>query len=76
MRRVRGNGGRMARLTPSHIVAISLLVLTVSCSAGALLALIFSALQLFPTSIALTLFRECVGAGFASGMLAARRLRG
>jgi hypothetical protein len=66
----------MARFNPSHIVAISLLVLTVSCSAGALLALVFSALQLFPTPVALTLFRECVGAGFASGVLAARRLRG
>ena len=66
----------MAKLTPSHIVAVSLLVLTASCSVGALLALVFSALQLFPTSIALTLFRECVGAGFASGVLAVRRLRG
>jgi hypothetical protein len=65
----------MAKLTPSHIVAISLLVLTVSCSAGALLALVFSALQLFPASMALVLFRECIGAGFASGVLAARRLR-
>jgi hypothetical protein len=65
----------MAKLTPSHIGAISLLVLTVSCSAGALLALVFSALQLFPTSMALALFRECVGAGFASGVFAARRLR-
>jgi hypothetical protein len=66
----------MAKVTPSHIVAIGLLVVTVSCSAGALLALVFSALQLFPTSMALALFRECLGAGFASVMLAARRLRG
>jgi hypothetical protein len=64
----------MAKLTPSHILAISLLVLTVSCSAGALLALIFAALQLFPTSTSLALIRECLGTGFASGVLAARRL--
>jgi hypothetical protein len=66
----------MAKVTPSNIVAISLLVLTASCSAAALLVLIFSALQLFPTSMALVFFRECVGTGFASGVLAARRLRG
>jgi hypothetical protein len=65
----------MAKLTPSHILAISLLVLTVSCSAGALLALIFAALQLFPTSTALALIRECLGTGFASEVLAARRLQ-
>jgi hypothetical protein len=65
----------MAKLTPSHIIAMSLLVLAVSCSAGALLALVLAALQLFPTSIPLALFRECVVAGFASGVLAARRLR-
>ena len=65
----------MVRLTPSHIVAAGLLVLTVSCSVGALLALVLSALQLFPTSTALTLFRECAAVGFASGAIASRRLR-
>jgi len=65
----------MAKLTPSHIIAISLLVLIVSCSAGALLALVFSALQLFPASMALVLFRECIGAGFASAVFAVRRWR-
>lgn len=64
----------MAKLNPSHIVALSLLVLTVSCSVGALLVLVFAALQLFPTSTALALIRECLGAGFASGVLAVRRL--
>ena len=66
----------MAKVTPSHIVAFGLLVLTISCSAGALLALVFSALQLLPTSVALALFRECLVAGFVSGALAVRRLRG
>ena len=65
----------MAKLTPSHIIAISLLVLTVSCSAGALLALVFSALQLFPAPMAFALFRECIAAGLASGVFAVRRLR-
>jgi len=65
----------VSKVTPSHIVATSLLVLAVSCSAGALLALVLSALQLFPTSMALALFRECMGASFASGVLAARHVR-
>jgi len=65
----------MAKLTPSHIVAMGLFVLTVSCSAGALLVLILSALQVFSTSTAVALFRECAAAGFVSGALASRRLR-
>ena len=66
----------MLKLTPSHIIAISLLVLTVSYSTGALLALLFAALHLFPISEALALFRECAAAGFATGVLTARRFRG
>ena len=64
----------MAKLTPSHILAITLLALTVSCSAVALLALVFCALQLFPAPTALALIRECLEAGLASGLLAARHM--
>ena len=65
----------MSKITPTHIIAIGLLVLAVSCSAGALLALVFSALQLFPAPMALVLFRECIGVVFASAVLTVRRLR-
>lgn len=65
----------MLKLTPSHIVAVGLLVLTISCSAGALLGLLFAALHVFPTSAALALFRDCATAGFATAVLTARRSR-
>jgi hypothetical protein len=65
----------MLRLTPSHIIAVAVLVFTLFCCAGALIALVIAALHLFPNSAALALFRDCAGAGLATAGLAARHLR-
>jgi hypothetical protein len=65
----------MLKLTPSHIIALVLLVFTAFCSTGALLALLLAGLHLLPSSAALVVFRECTTAGFATAVLTGRRPR-
>jgi hypothetical protein len=59
----------LSEVTPNHILAFGFLILTITCSIGAIMPLAFGALGLFPILIAVDLFLKAGGGSVISGVL-------
>lgn len=60
---------KLSEVTPYHILAAGFLAISIACSVGAVMSLLFGALRLFPIPVAADLFLESAGGGVISGLV-------